>query len=135
MEFAGNFSPIDMLPISHDWSGHQFNITQSDTYTALCAAPSSFAGPDGVPKKLLRRLAAVLALPLSIVFQQSVVQGCFSSSWNEAIVVLICKRNGPRDKASSYEPISLCSTIGKTLKRIVKNQLLTLLNKHAQCHE
>ena len=40
------------------------------------------------------------------------------------------KRNSPKDKASSYKPISLCSTIGKTLERIVKNQLLSLVNEH-----
>ena len=69
MEFVGNFSPIDVLPISHELSGHQFNIILSDTLTALCAAPSSFVGPDCVPRKLLRRLAAELALLLSTVFQ------------------------------------------------------------------
>ena len=130
-EFADNFLPIDAPPISHDSSGHQFNITLLDTYTALCAAPCSSAGPDGVPGELLRRLAAVLALPLSIVFQQSVVQECFPSSWKEAIVMPIYKGNGLKDKASSYRLISLCSTIGKTLERIVKTQLLSLVNKHS----
>ena len=105
MEFAGNFSPIDAPPISHDASGHQFNITLPDTYTALCAPPSSSAGPYGVPGELLRRLAAVLTLLLSIVFQQSVVQGCFPSSWKKAIVVPIHKGNGPKDIASSYRQI------------------------------
>ena len=130
-EFADNFSPINAQPISHDSSGHQFNITLFDTYTALCTAPSSSAGPDSVPGEFLRRLATVLVLPLSIVFQQSVIQGCFSSSWKEAIGVPIYKGNGPKDKASSYRPISLCSAIGKTLERIVKNQLLTLVNEHS----
>ena len=57
------------------------------------------------------------------------VQGCFPSSWKDAIVVPIYKGNGPKDKAS-YRPISLSSTIGKTLERIVKNQLLSLVNEH-----
>ena len=43
----------------------------------------------------------------------------------------IYKGNAPKDKASSYRPISLCSTIGKTLGRIVKDQLLTLVNEHS----
>ena len=42
----------------------------------------------------------------------------------------IYKGNGPKEKVSSYRPISLCSTIGKTLERIVKNQLLSLVNEH-----
>ena len=41
------------------------------------------------------------------------------------------KGKGPKDKASSYRPINLCSTIGKTLELIVKNQLLTLVNEHS----
>ena len=112
-------------------SGYQFNFTLPDTNTALCPAPSSSAGADGVPGELLRRLAAILALPLFIVFQQSVVQGCFPSSWKETIVVPIYKENSPKDKASLYKPISLCSTSGKILERIVKNQLLTLVNEHS----
>ena len=64
-------------------------------------------------------------------FQQSVVQGCFPSSWKKAIVVPIHKGNGPKDIALLYKPISQCSTIGKTLERIVKNQLLTLVNEHS----
>ena len=131
MEFAGNFSPIDAPPISLGSSGQQFNITLPDTYTAPSAAPSSSTGPNGVPGELLRSLETVLALPLSIVFQQSVVQGCFPSSRKEAIVELIYEGNGPKDKASSYRLISLCFTAGKTLERIVKNQLLTLVNEHS----
>ena len=130
-EFADNFSLIDAPQISHDSSGHQFNITLLDTYTALCVTPCSSADSDGIPGELLRRLAAVLALPLSIVFQQSVVQECFLSSWKEAIVVTIYKGSGPKDKVSSYRPISLCSTIGKTLECIVLNQLLSLVNEHS----
>ena len=49
MEFADDFSPINTPPISRDSSGHQFNITLPDKCTALCAAPSSSADPDGVP--------------------------------------------------------------------------------------
>ena len=98
MEFAGNFSLINAPPISHDSSGHQFNITMPDTYTALCAAHSSSAGPYGVPGELLQRLAAVLALPLSIVFQQPVVQGSFPSSWKEAIIVPIYKGDDRKTK-------------------------------------
>ena len=100
MEFAGNFSPIEAPRISHDSSKHQFNIALPDTYSALCAAPSSSLDPDGVPEELFRRLAAALALLFSIVFQQSVIQECFSSSWKEVIVVPIYKGNDPKNKAS-----------------------------------
>ena len=42
----------------------------------------------------------------------------------------IYQGNGPKDKSSPYRPISLCSTIGKILERVVKNQHLSLVNEH-----
>ena len=36
--------------------------------------------------------------------------------------------NGQKDKALLYRPISFCSTIDKTIERIVKDQLLILIN-------
>ena len=64
---------------------------------ALLATPNSVAGPDGITGRLLRQLASELALPLSIMFPQSLMQGCFPSSWKEAVMESIYKGSGPKD--------------------------------------
>ena len=58
------------------------------------------------------------------------MQGCFPSCWKEAVIVPIYKGSGPKDIIASHRPISLCSTLGKTLERIINNQLTTLVYEH-----
>ena len=81
MKFAGNFSSVDAQPVSHNFSGHQFNNILHNSYrAALYVALSSFTSSKIVSGNFLPRLAVVLALSLCIIFQQSVMQGCFPCS-------------------------------------------------------
>ena len=93
-------------------------------FAKLCSSSRSITG------RLLRQLSPVMALPLSITLQQSFMQGCFPSSWKKAVIVPIYKGSGPKDNAASYRPISLCSTIGKTLEIILNKQLTMLVHEH-----
>ena len=111
-----------------------YNITQLDTYKVLVSSSNSAAGPDGISGTVLRKLAHVLALPLSIVFQQSVSHNTFPSAWKKAVVVPIYKGKGTKSSASSYRPISLCSTIGKALELIIRDQIMAVVqNTKPQC--
>jgi hypothetical protein len=127
-EFASNFSPstasVPVATAAH--FSQAFNVTLQDTYTALASSSNSSPGPDSISGFVLRRLARTLALPLSIIFQQSLTQGVFPTAWKKATVIPIYKGKGSRALASSYRPISLCSTIGKTLERIVNKQVLEM---------
>ena len=130
-EFAKNFSQLvanDDLNlekiISASSTACKFNITINETFAALHSASNSAAGLDGVPGYVLKWLAVGLCLPLSIIFQQSVYTGIFHSCWKIATVVPIYKGKGDISMPASYRPISLCSTIGKVLEKIVSNQLL-----------
>ena len=90
---------------------------------------SSSAGLDGISGRVLRNLAHVIALTISIIFQQSLAQGIFLSAWKVATVIPIHKGKSARDSASTYRPISLCSKIGKALERIVREQLSSAIVK------
>ena len=81
-----------------------------------------------MPGFLLCLLAPSLALPLSIIYQQSLAQLVFPSCWTTAIVVPIYKVKGMETHPSNYRPISLCSTLGKTLERVVKDQLMFIIS-------
>ena len=126
-EFIKNFSSRhDVQFPSRD--GISFNVSPQDTYKALLASTNSAAGPDGINGSFLRQLAPVLCLPLSIIFQQSVEQAIFPTNWKSAIVIPIYKGKGSKLDPASYRPISLCSTIGKALERIVRDDLLRCIN-------
>ena len=128
-EFAKNFSaPVSFVASEYAATDNSdaiyFNITAADTRNALRNCSNSAAGPDAIPGAILRKLADGVSLPLSIVFMQSIAQGCFPNCWKSALVIPVYKGKGSREQPSSYRPISLCSTIGKVLERLVKDQLL-----------
>jgi hypothetical protein len=66
----------------------------------------------------------VIILPLLVIFQQSLSQGKFPSSWKKAKVVPVYKGKGERSLPSAYRPISLCSCVGKLLEKVVAVQLM-----------
>lgn len=50
------------------------NITCNDTLKGLRFCSSSAADPDGIPRNVIRDLAPALAIPVSIIFQQSEIR-------------------------------------------------------------
>jgi ribonuclease P/MRP protein subunit RPP40 len=73
---------------------------------------------------MLKAVADVIMLPLLVIFQQSLSQGKFPSSWKKAKVVPVYKGKGERSLPSAYRPISLCSCVGKLLEKVVAEQLV-----------
>ena len=66
--------------------------------------------------------------PLCILFQQSLNAVCFPRAWKQTVVLPLYKRQGNRDQASSYRPLSLCSNIGKMLEKIISAQFISSLS-------
>ena len=131
-EFANNFSPSVSYTLnapSLNQNDQMFNASFIDTHSALATSNSSSAGPDGISGRVLRNLAHVLALPVSIIFQQSLAPGIFPSAWKVATVIPTYKGKGARYSASTYRPIRFCSTIVRALERIVREQLLSAIVK------
>ena len=92
-------------------------------------------GPDLISPRLLKEDCHILAHPYSIIFNRSLEQGYFPSSWKDANVTPIHKKED-KSLPSNYRPISLLSIAGKTMERcvhkhlynnMVTNQLLTPL--------
>jgi hypothetical protein len=72
---------------------------------------------------------------MATIFQASLEQGCFPSAWKKAIVVSIYKSAGPKTSPSSYRPVSLCSTLGKALEHIVRDQLIGTIQAKGEINE
>jgi hypothetical protein len=85
-------------------------------------------GPDGIPNLVLRKCAHQLAHPLALLFRQSLKLCTFPDHWKTASVVPIYK-NGPRDEASNYRPISLLPNISKILEVLVNSHIVEFLEK------
>jgi hypothetical protein len=66
----------------------------------------------------------MIMLPLLVIFQQTLSQGKFPSSWKKAKFVPVYKGKGERSLPFANRPISLCSCVGKLLENVVVEQLV-----------
>ena len=87
------------------------------------------AGPDGVPGILLNKLAEQLAEPLVKIYSDSMNSGEFL--WKNQFTIPGLKPNSPKNRASSYRPISLTSLIGKNMERIVLDEMIPFLERNS----
>ena len=94
----------------------------------LLSAFNSAPGHDLIPGVAFRKLAHIIAHPITIIFQQSLFQSKFPTAWERAIIQPVYKRKGDKNSPSSYRPISLYCTMGKLLEKIVNDQLLSHIN-------
>ena len=82
------------------------------------------AGPDSINNRLLKELAHPLSIPLCDLFNFFLTTGKVPQIWKQANVSPIYKKNDPSD-VSNYRPISLLSTIGKVLEKLVHKYLFS----------
>ena len=100
------------------------------TYEALLKAkPGYSVGPDLLPSILWVKLAAQLALPVSILFNTSYHFATLPSDWKGANVLPLFKKGDP-SLVSNYRPISLTSTLGKIMESMVRDNLLNFALSH-----
>ena len=106
------------------------NITHYAVYRALSNQKCSAAGPDGLPGIFYKTLAGALALPMTIVFQQSLHQKCIPDAWRLAHVTPLYKGKGDKTSPSAYRPISLTDVACKLLERLVASEIRLYWSQH-----
>ena len=79
-------------------------------------------GPDEIHLRVLREPAEVIAEPLSIICQRSLLTGEVSEDWRLANVTPIYKK-GCREDLGNYRPLSLTSVLGKIMEQIVLREI------------
>ena len=83
-------------------------------------------GPDTINNRVLKELAKPLSFPLSDLFNFSLTSGKVPLIWKVANVTPIFKKDDP-SVVSNYRPISLLSTVGKVLEKIVHKHLFNFI--------
>ncbi|GAB0208159.1 mitochondrial enolase superfamily member 1 [Grus japonensis] len=84
-------------------------------------------GPDGMYPRVLRELADVIAMPLSIIFERSWRTGEVPEDWKKANVTPVFKK-GKKEDPGNYRPVSLTSIPGKVMEKLI----LGVINKHVE---
>ena len=85
--------------------------------------------PSGIPSlnnKLLRDAFEILTFELSALFNDSITQGIFPFEWKLGTITPIPKPGNPKIK-TNWRPITILSTPGKLLEKIIHFQTSTYL--------
>ena len=82
-------------------------------------------GPDQINNRILKELAIELSPPLTDLFNTSLMQCTVPDIWKRTYVSPVHKKD---DKGSvdNYRPISLLSSVGKTMEKLVINMCITI---------
>ena len=90
---------------------------------SLNKAKDTAVGPDDIHYQLLKHLPESCLLVLRDIFNNIWLTGNFPPSWHDAIIVPIPKPGKDHTDPINYRPISLTSSVCKTLERMVNNRL------------
>ena len=80
------------------------------------------SNPHEIPVSILKGNKDEMALPLSILFNQSINTGKFPQCLKHATVIPIYKK-GAKDNIGNYRPISLLSVFSKIFEKLMKKYL------------
>ena len=131
-EFSRNFSAVSKEKLSDivsDFNVFQlyFNCNEQMVAEAMHNCSNANSCPEGISFCLRKRISRHVVRPLNIVCQQSLNAGVFPGRSKHAIIVPLYKEKGNRSFSSSYRPISLCSCLGKVMKKLVHSQFFAYL--------
>ena len=86
-------------------------------------------GHDGFSILIMKKLAAELSVPLTLIFNMSIKDGTVPDQLKIARVVPINKKES-KHNFTNYRPISVLPGLFKILERLVFNRCISFLNKH-----
>ncbi|UYV64561.1 hypothetical protein LAZ67_3001184 [Cordylochernes scorpioides] len=86
------------------------------------------AGPDNIPKELLKKLPIPILEKLRTIFNKIMITKKYPEIWTNSIIHPIFK-NGDRNNPSDYRGIALCSNMSKLFTQILRNRFNIWIEK------
>lgn len=90
---------------------------------------SKAAGPDGLHPLLLSNAADSLALPITLLFRKSLIEGKIPEDWRCAHVCPVFKK-GSKMQTNNYRPVSLTCITCKLMETLVREQVIDHLQSN-----
>jgi hypothetical protein len=99
-------------------------ITLSELHKLIFSSPSTHCSLDILPNHILKECFDVLGPVILNLINLSLTEGCFPSSFANAVVHPLIKKSSlcPND-LTNYRPISNLNFLSKILERVVANQI------------
>ena len=85
--------------------------------------PNKYPGPDGIHPKALKETAAILAKPLTKIYNASLQSGIVPDLWKLGNIIALF-RKGDKSDPGNYRPVSLTSVVGKLMEKIVRKVIV-----------
>ena len=85
------------------------------------------SGPDNINNYVLKTCSSELSHPLSKLFNLSLSLSKVPKAWKEANITPVFKKDDPTD-CKNYRPISLLSTLGKVMEKIVHKHVFNFFS-------
>ena len=105
------------------------DFTEETVYDKLCKLRADKSpGADGIYPVVLQNLAKVIFKPLSHIFSPSLLYNIVPHDWKLANVTPLFKK-GPKNKASSYRPVSLTSQVCTIMESILRDNIISHLEQ------
>ena len=90
----------------------------------------SAPGDDKICYEMLQHLSKRSTKLLLDLYNRVWTEGIFPSAWRHSIIIPVLKSGKDPQDFSSYRPISLTSTVGKVMEKLVTNRLTYHLEKN-----
>ena len=111
-------------------SPEEFKITDTNIISAMTELKSNSApGPDGFPAQLLSKSKNALSIPLAIMWKESFRLSKVPQSYKLSYVHPLHKKDD-RVSAENWRPISLTSHVMKTAERVVRDIIVSHLERN-----
>ena len=102
-------------------------VTINQVYKLLTGLPSNKAtGVDKISSKIIKVASQAIADSLTHIFNQAITLSSFPDEWKTARVIPLYK-NGQRNLAGNYRPISVLPVISKNTEKILYDQFLIFI--------
>lgn len=123
------------VPLFTESIFNNITITDGDVLEILTNLDITKAiGPDGISPRCLKAGKNILTPHLANLFNLSLIQGKFPTTWKLAHIIPIFKK-GEANLCSNYRPISLLSCVSKIMERAVFKHLYTYLKNFIVCEQ
>lgn len=104
-------------------------FTPCDVKKSMISITSNAVGIDGISRNMLIPILDSILPILCFILNFSISNGVFPSTWKEAQIIPLPKKNNPKS-FSEYRPISILPFLSKVLERLVHNQLNSFLTRN-----
>jgi hypothetical protein len=125
----------EKAPLLHNVTGSSISFTVSESQVErLLERLSARKSAPGLPTKLYKAAASILAKPITKLFNQSLTNAEVPAAWKIAAVVPIPKTSSPVS-VDDIRPISLLPTVAKILELVVLQYAKPLFLKEYGCEQ